>query len=301
MTKNTLYAAVALVTVMSSCAKKESAYVVDNGQVEINLNSGIYAKAVYDGDVAVADLQFLRADAPATTSDFTGKTAITGSRAVGGVITFGDAQYFEETNNAYFASYFPAGAFSANVVTWTIDAKTDIMTAATIDAGTKAAPSASASLTYKHKLSQIEVICKSASNDAATRWGKINSIKLKDTPTTMTYAYNGLAVTNGSALATIALVQPDYITDFAAIDVTTNTSNTTNAAGMFAPSTTQSFVLIIDTEKRGEKEVTIDLGTSNKLTEGKRHKITLTFNAELSVGSVIEEWSDGTTGTGEVN
>lgn len=308
--KKILFAAVALVAAMSSCSKEDSSNGDNNGVAEIKLRSGISAqtRAAYSGDVAVAGLQFLRADAAATTNDFTGKTPIVGSRAVGGAITFGNAQYYAAANNTYFASYFPVGNLANNVITWGIDAKTDIMTAATINAGSQASHATPESFVYKHELAQIEVVCKMAAtgNDISTRWGQIQSIKLKNTPATMSYAYNGLAVTQGAPTSDIALVQADYTTTFAPIALPANTSAAVNAAGMFAPLASQNFQLEIATESNGTKVITIDLGSGNELAKGKKHVITLTFNAattqdEIVVSSTIEEWAPGATGTGELN
>lgn len=310
--KKNLFAALAIIVAMSSCSKDDSSNGNNDGFTEIKLRSGISAqtKAAYSGDVAVEGLQFLRVDADATTNDFTDKTAIVGDRAVGGAISFRNRQYYVAEKNSYFASYFPVGDLVNNVITWAIDAKTDIMTAATINAGSLASHATPGSFTYKHELAQIEVICKAASDDVeiSTRWGQIQSIKLRNAPVTMNYAYNGLAVTPGTSISNIALMKADYATDFTAISLPAAGNTAVNAAGMFVPAASENFQLEIVTENNGTKIVTVDLGLGNELKKGEKHVITLTFNAEgqpedndITTTSTIEEWRTGATGSEELN
>lgn len=306
--------AAALVVAMSSCSKDEQGTNTVNGEpAEIRLSSGIavQTKAAYSGDVAVKDLQFLRMDAAKASDDFTGKTPIVGSRAVGGAITFEAPQFYAADGNTYFASYYPSGTLADDVLTWGIDAKTDIMTAAVIDAGSQAEHTNPGSLAYQHRLAQIEVICKAASAKAVTRWGNITAIRLKNTPTTMTLAYNGLVVAPGTVLNDMPLVKPGYSIDFETIALSENTEAAVNAVGMFTAQNTQSFQLEIVTEKEEVEKstvVTIDLGAGKKLQPGKRHTITLTFNEEatseqdaISVNSTIAAWNEGASGAGSLN
>lgn len=297
------------VAAMTSCSKDAANDNSEGGLREIRLGSGIAAqtKAVYDGDVAVSDLQFLRLDAAATSNDFTGAIAFSGSRAVGGNITFRATQRYKAADNTYFASYYPAGLVNSNVVNWTIDGKTDIMTAATVDCGSNDSP-ASASLAYKHQLAQVEVICKAANDDGGvqTRWGNITGIKMVNTPTSANLAYNGLVVTPSATVGAVALSGDDYTTALAPFAIQASTASAVNAAGMFFPSASQIFELEIATVSGGTKAVTIDLGAGNILAQGKKHKITLTFQptssqTEITVGSSIEGWTNGAAGTGSVD
>lgn len=295
-------------TALSSCNKEVTPGGDPGALKEIRLGSGITGrtKAACDGDVAIVGLQFLRKDATAAPGDFSGCRAIPGSRALGGVITFGEAQYYAASGNTYFVSYFPAGTVRSDVVTWNIDGKTDIMTAAVADAGTNTTPSTTASLSYLHSLAQIEVICRASVDDNAvqTRWGNITSIRLCDTPTTLCYAYNGLAVTPGVTKAGIALAAGDYTADFTATAVPPSTNITPDAAGMFVPSASQSFRMEITTVAGGTRIVTIDLGEGNSLKEGQKHVVTLTFQPnlkEIGVSSTIEAWTEGAKGSGTIN
>lgn len=299
---------VLVIAAMSSCSKATVETPDAGGLKEIRLGSGITArtKAAYSGDVAIAGLQFLRLDAGAPTNDFSGCTAIEGNRAVGGAIVFGNKQYYAAADNTYFASYFPEGIVNNGVVTWSVDGKTDIMTAGAVDAGTNDAPH-SASLAYEHRLAQIEVVCKAAIDDASVqaRWGNITGIKLRNTPATVRYAYNGLEVTPGDT-GDVALAAPDYTADFAPITVPASTNDAVNAAGMFYPSASQSFQLEIATATEGIRTVTIDLGAGNSLEHSRKHVVTLTFQAqpsrdEITVSSTVEEWTPGATGSGSLN
>ena len=299
---------VLVIAAMSSCSKQTNEAPDAGGLKEIRLGSGIAAqtKAAYSGDVAIAGLQFLRLDASAQTSDFSGCVAIEGNRAVGGEITFGNKQYYAAADHAYFASYFPVGSVNNDVVTWVVDGKTDIMTAGTVDSGTNGSP-VSASLAYEHQLAQIEVVCKAVTDDASVqaRWGNIESIKLRSTPATVRYAYNGLTVTPGDA-GDVALAAPDYTADFAPIAIPASTNTAVNAAGMFYPSAGQSFQLEVVTATEGTRVITIDLGANNSLERSRKHTVTLTFQAssalnEISVSSTVEEWTNGASGSGSLN
>lgn len=300
-----------IIAAMSSCSKETNPNAPEQGGLgEIRIGSGILAetKAVYNGDVAINDLQFLRKDAASfSDNDYTDAVAVIGNRAAGGAISFGNVQRYTPSDNTWFASYYPAGLVSNNVVTWTIDGKTDILTAATVDCGTNAAKK-STTLTYQHQLAQIEVICKAseAGNAVQNRWGNITGIKLRSTPSSLSMAYNGLGLTSGATDGNIALVAADYTTPFAAIAIPDNTNNVVNAAGMFYPSASQNFQLEVTTVTEGTKVITIDLGAGNKLERSKKHVVTLTFqktSAEdaISVSSTVENWSNGATGSGSLN
>lgn len=309
--KKVLFSAMIIAT-MVSCSKSETENPVGpEGTNEIRLSAGIAGtKAAVDGDVAVSDLQFLRADATATTpTSFAGKTAFGGSRAVGGVITFDNKQYYGQTDNAYFVSYYPAGTVNSDVVTWTIDGKTDVMTAAVIDAGTQALHAAPGSFAYKHQLSQVEVII-SGEVGSAARWGDVTSIKLKNTAPSMTYSYATMTTATAGTASASALVAPDYTADFTTVAVPDAAATTVVAAGMFMPSASQTIALEVafanGAETAGTRSVIVDLGTGNSLTIGKKHTITLTFKAtpsgdEIVVSSTIDTWDTGHTGAGDIN
>lgn len=175
------------------CSKKNTETTIDQSG-QIRLSSGIQAsRAAYSGDVAVAGLQILRANAAGVApTSFDDAALIVADRTADDAdITFATAQYYDGANNAYFVGYFPAAVVASNVATWTVDAKTDIMTSQVVDAGTDALP-LNPALAFKHALAQIEVICKAeAGNHEAvkTRWGKIEYIKLKDATPTVTFTY----------------------------------------------------------------------------------------------------------------
>ncbi len=297
-----------ILAAMSSCSKENTGTPDAGGLKEVRLGSGIKSqtKAAYNGDVAVGGLQFLRKDAAAAPTDFSGCTALSGERAQGGAITFDEAQYYAASGNTYFASYFPAGSAGNDAVTWTVDGRTDIMTADAVNAGSNAAPDASASLSYRHELAQIEVVCKAAIDGGSVqaRWGEITGIKLLDTPTAMSYAYDGLAVTPGAEKGGIGLVNPNYTEDFAPLAVPASTNTAPNAAGMFVPSASQRFQLEISTTIGGVKVITIDLGAGESLKRSEKHIVTLTFQAtqeQIGVSSSIETWTEGAAGSGSLD
>lgn len=312
--KKVLLSALALAATIG-CARQVSDDLGSDGLVAIQLGASVSgsveSKAAYNGDVAVTGLQFLRKDAAAGAlpTDFSGIVPISGNRTVGtGLIAFDNSQYYLPSGlNAYFVSYYPAASIVSGIATWTIDGKTDVMTSNVVNAGNKGGVLTPV-LNYRHELAQIEVILRAASDGGLVqaRWGKINQILLRSTPTTMSYAFNGFAVTPSTTTGTIGFASPDYTTPFAQMDIPMSTNVLANAAGMFVPVASQYFALEVHTATEGVKVVTIDLGTGNVLAKGKKHTVTLTFsdrntNPEITVGSTIDQWGVGANGNGTLN
>lgn len=312
--------AATIIAVMSSCSKSGNEKPDNQGTLaRINLSSSltVTAKSAIDGDEAIDGLQFLRSDVPdGATPNFIGATAIGGSRAVGGAITFQPAQDYTIAERTYFASYYPSGDRIADgVVEWDIDAKTDILTAAAIDAGTNASHASIAPLSYKHTLTQIEVVCtaEQSGTDVQARWGNIESIVLKNTTPVMSYSYATLSTTPQGAATDIALVSPDYTTDYTSTPISISNTTTVHAAGMFAAGA-QTFTLEVTTANNGVKVLDIDLGAGNMLMQGMKHRIVLTFKGEpgpdpdptpdtdeILIKATIEQWNPGTPGGGIVD
>lgn len=310
----------AIIAVITGCSKNETEKQTNpDNLAEIQLSSAPFtgSKAAIDGDVAIDGLQFLRADVPVGQTgspSFTGKTPIVGSRTKGsGNIVFEIRQKYAATDRAYFASYYPAGrSAAADIISWSVDGKTDILTADAIDAGTYQSHASVAPLQYNHELAQIEVICKAEipGTGAQDRWGNIKSITLKNALPSMTYDYATLKTTPAGVPSNILLLGGDYTTIFAPTPMPASTNESATAAGMFIAGSQTFDLEIVTAGPAGGADiiipVAVDLGAGNALTKGKKHKITLTFKAVASIKdaiiitSDIAEWKPGTPGSGNV-
>lgn len=311
--KKLLFSALIIAAVMTSCSKRGvDTPSVQDEKIEVLSGVSAVAKASYSGDVEIIGLQFLRSDVMAPTPpDFSNATAISANRSAvdgEGAITFANEQtYLNTGENTHLAAYFPAANVVAGVATWTIDGSLDIMTAAAKDAGTKATK-IRPNMEFRHELTQIAVTFKAETGKDATvvtRWGQITSVKLKNTHPQMTYSYATPATAPAGTLTDIAMLQSDYTTAFAAIDIPASTNSSVNAAGMFVAAPSQTFELEVTTANLGVKTLIINLGENNVLTKGQRHLVTITFKGDPASGDPIEavssvqEWTLGAPGTGE--
>ena len=355
---------------LTSCAKSEEVTTPDNPTPlqpkEIHISAAIEAsaqtKAVtrdavtltgpIDGNTDIEGIQFLRKNA--TNSDFSngvlsfdGATLVTGKRTAtnassgGGDITFATVQTYDqkENKNAYFVAYYPVrenSSSSDNTATWTIDGKTDILYAERYDAGSYTSITSGSTMTFKHALAQIRVICKGATGAAQDViddvWGKITKIEIETkAKATYTYATQKFAYevnsqspettdklpllgSNYQALTTEGVQIPADITAAGAND--NNGDDGAIAAGMFAPddneSSTAPIKLTITTKKdnaettSGPIEVQLMNGSNENaaFVSGKKHTVTLTFNSKEKNITVtkteVAAWGTGYTGTGSV-
>jgi hypothetical protein len=339
---------------LTSCAKSEEAITPDNPNnplppKEIHISAAIEASAqtkavtrvnatltgALDGTVDIPGIQFLKKDATNSTSlSFADATPYVGTRTAnnntgtGGDITFTSAsqpQYSLVDQNAYFVAYYPAGTLdeSAKTAAITIDGKTDILYTEIYDAGTYTEPkpgtTGSTHMTFKHALAQLEVICQtnSAESKDAVRdtWGQITKIELATNNTaTYTYGTHVFTFSDTGSGTKLPLVNSDYKTDFATVDIPdgSSTPTTATAAGMFAPTTTASALSLTITTAKLTQTVTVNLyaesdtGESTQMSfeAGKTHKVTLTFNSttkDITVTKTeVAAWGDGYKGTGDV-
>ncbi|MCD8094461.1 MAG: fimbrillin family protein, partial [Bacteroides sp.] len=299
-----------------------------------------------DGTVDIPGIQFLHKDAAASEAtsglSFEGVSVITGTRIATGTtntgssITFnGSAPQYDqkENKNAYFVAYYPVrenSSSSDNTATWTIDGKTDILYAERYDAGTYIATitGGESPMTFKHALAQLEVVCmaeKDVSAEVMKKvWGQIQKIEIS-TLAKAKYKYSDQSfefkdASDGTTAANIELLQKDYKTAFAAIDipshVATPSADNVVAAGMFAPAaenSTAAITLTITTKVDGADasavttNVTVQLakdGTNKGFERGLKHTAILTFKTskvDIEVtGTTITPWGTGYTGTGDV-
>lgn len=312
--KRVLFAAI-IIAAVSSCSKNNNSQQPPEGRNEICLSTGIAGtRAAFSPDSPVKNIQFIRVDATSEPTSFVGGTSILGSRATDGAITFGNTQYYAASDRSYFISYFPVGTKSENSVTWDIDVTTDILrTPLVADAGTNGAP-LTPTLNYQHELAQLEVKCIAQDAEAATRWGKIKSIKLKNTASAMNFNLINQTVSPAEMLTDLTLVANDYQNEMQASDIAVSSGTPANdpvaGAGMFAPSASRQItleVLATGATVNTPRVISIDFGTDKSFNRGEKHVVTLTFNKEnvdqdmITATSTIEEWTLGATASNDIN
>lgn len=306
-----LLISVIIAAAVVSCSEREFIGAVEEEgprliSLSLDMEASEVSKVAFGGaDIEIGGLQYLRKDAPTTPTSFAGSTVIGGTRAVGGNVNLVPAQYYANASNkAYLVGYYPAGTITAEVVTWPVDATTDIMTTTVGDAGTDVAPLVP-NMTFNHELCQVEVICKPELNQQAatqSRWGNITAIAFKSATNTMTYTYSTLAVAKGAGTANIPFVKPDYTAAFVAMAMPVSGNTAVNAAGMFVPTGASTFVLTVTTANKGAQDVTVTLDAGATLTKGKKYTVTLTFNTKsIAVKATIAPWTSGGTGSGALN
>ena len=208
----------------------------------------------------------------------------------------------------------PATPANDNSLTWTINGKTDILISDLWCAGTYTTPitgaeSGNTPLTFKHRLAQLEVICKAADgetlNDVQTTWGNIKSIELLDAYPQMNYDATTNKITGTGNKTAISLLKADYETGFeptAIQDHTTIPPATATAAGMYAPS--NLIVLRITTE--GATNATddddlkqtfavqfVDNNTPVDFEAGKKYTVNILFPSTLDypkIATTVDSW-----------
>lgn len=294
--------------------------------VEIKMSAGVLNIVTKsDGPIngltsAITDVTFLSQESTTgqgATIDWTGVTSNTheASIATTGVITFTEATkpyYSSDVNTyTYLIGYHPNSGTFSNVdgsVTFNITGKQDIMYAPVVNGNketNKAAKDEDKLLQpkFKHLLAQlkIEVIGDAA---AATAWGEIKSISLKEAKTELKLNVKTGALSEGAAAAqSIKLIRENET------PMTIHTTATPAGYSMVLPRTAQ-YSLVIVTDKVTSREVAINIPAdntaparaANETRAGEAYTITLTFKAsEISATATVDNWTDVTGGTGTVD
>lgn len=302
---------------LAACSKSEPAEAT-GAEKQIKTTSaieGVGSKGVIAGaDAALSGLTFLRIDdanASLADFDFSGVSEITGSsRAIGGAITFGLSQNYDKAGNktAYLRGFTTENATvtTGEKAVWAIDGATDVLLTDVWNAGNYLAP-VIGEVIFRHQLSRVEVICQGEQSVAASVmqaiWGDVASIELVNASPELTYTYAANAVTATGAPVDFALLKGtayDAAQTFAATAIPAYGNTVVAGSAMVFPQTS-AVTLKVTTAMKGDKEILTTLGA---LERAKIHKITLTFNTDGKTitpsVSTIEEWTDGTPGSGTV-
>lgn len=333
----TIFISLLAVAALAGCSKSETQR-PGQGQPSdgvIRVFAGVEAptKAVVSQVTGVDGVAFRLIHAAAkpidfsTASDMTGNIAA-GSESAGGAVTFSAAPNYEQENdhNAWFIGYYPVGTVNGNVVTWTVDGTTDILlTEAVWDAGKYSAPKTTG-MTFKHQLSQVEVVCHAVSGSAISAvraaWGKIKSISFVDAPETLTFDYSDMnaapLAANGATKALKALFADYEGAAITAFEIPESGDGDIRARAMLAPTAkldnSTSFKLQVVTEGPTDEAgdditaiVNVKIGASGAedMVKGKTHKVTLTFQIDgqkiVADQTTIDKWEAGSEGSGDVS
>lgn len=307
---------------VAGCARVPDSEFQQEGSIRlvVGVEGGSVSKAELGPTTGILGAQFLRLDGSLVApTDFTSGVSLAGDvAATTGQVSFTTTPkplYNPDQSRVWLAAYYPAGSVSSGVVEWSVDGKTDILyTDRAWDAGTYRTPltgSVDPKLTFKHALSQLEVVCVAQAGVSLPQtqllWGKIKRIEFMGAPTTLRYSWNGLSTTVGSTVSDVALYADYNGTVLVSQDIQASGSTSVLACGMLAPvvaTASESFKLRVTTQG-GTADVADDIvvelpislgGTKASMGRGYKHRVTLTFKAQMiTATATVEAWNEGGT------
>lgn len=340
--------------VLVSCAKENVPAVTEEVTDEIVMSSGVDAttKAPVESDASDlptinTNVWFVRsADQTAATiatsnwaSDegiVTLKTGGYGSGLVpaqistAGAVTFTPTQYYH-SDPSYYSYMIGFAPYTAGVLTkaatqkakatWTYDGKMDLLVADAVGANKaikKDVTPANRNLKprFYHLLTWLDFKVVGATADAATNWGQVKSITIKNVNTKVEYTIEPFAAALTPNAATFSTNGNVSSYALSAAGVPSDAA----PAALALSSTAQNFSYAL--VEPGKAAYDIDVVTSvdgadanNKTTTvanfafaggasakaGYRHVVTLTFNSsDITAVATIKKWEDGEPGTGDV-
>lgn len=212
----------------------------------------------------------------------------------------GEQKYFDnEGKSSYFMGYYPTSGNKQNaIVTFSnMNGETDILCATPINVGTKINPETDKTLTFRHMLSQIEIAVNGTSSSNTT-FGKIKKISILNIPSDLDLSLTTQTVSANNT------PNPKNIDFFAPVseseykNITELTSIPTKFILAGYGTVNNELTIQIETEKfntvsSNARTVTIkNITTTDKdpgTLAGYKHKITLTFNDNISIDTKIEE------------
>ncbi|WP_455592286.1 hypothetical protein [Bacteroides sp.] len=242
-----------------------------------------------------------------TWSAWSGATLLRATRAAANgtaAITFNAAnkQYYTtgtSNNGIKFVGWYPANAVSSGKVTFPIDGKTDVMwTSAQTGYATRGDGtsdkfgSSNKVFDFAHQLARVTV---KAYGDAqaSTNWGTITSVKVLNTPNTVTMTLADTPTPAfGTANQTIPLKNISTDADVTGVSIaltaTTQAAAATCGYAMLAPAS--SYQLEVTTTKGGTRKVTV----TNAFDKSKHYTVYLNFQStEIEPSATIGSWTTG--------
>lgn len=318
----------ATVAAMTACTSESDGIddLTKDAPVEIKMSAGVLNIVTKsDGPIngltaEITDVAFLSQESTKdqeTSIGWIGVTPTThqASIATTGVITFTEATkpYYSSDKDkyTYLIGYHPkSGTFNSvdGLITFNITGKEDIMHATVVHGNkeTNNAADADGKLLqpqFKHLLAQLKIQVE-GNAAAATAWGKIKSIKVKEARTELKLDAKAGTLSEGTAnTQNIELIKNNE--EPIAIPTTAESVG----YSMVLPRTAQ-YNLVIATDNVASKEVAINIPKDdtaparlvNETRAGEAYTITLTFSAsEISANAKVDEWTPVSGGTGSVD
>ncbi|WP_456086682.1 fimbrillin family protein [Parabacteroides sp.] len=294
--------AIASMAAMSSCSNENDPVdeVINAGnqeKVEIKIAAGVLkaeTKAPI-GDSDPVDVAILRKDGEGAWSTTPIEVSITKNTDD---LFKNNVQYYNANGDkAVFFGFFPKGTINETSTTFNApDGKTDVLLSNELDAGTRLAPTANASLTFSHQLALIKfTFIKGDTYDSSD---EVTSVKLMgaELPSGIDLTTKSLTWTKDKSNGIEAFTSGNY-----EIVATPGTTIGDNDALMIQPGKKISLEII--TKDNGTFTVdNIKIAGEDKNPEkGKQYNIKLTFNKKsVSAAASIEGWGELIEGSGTV-
>lgn len=267
-----------------------------DAKVEIKATAGIGSinvetKAAINPKEELSGVQFVRIDGE--TPSWTAATVTcTGTiAATTGTIVFSNPQYYPQTGNANFISYYPAGTLETGIVSYTgLDGTTDIMCTNVVTANrTQIAGTPTVDFALNHLLTQLNIQVKAKDDEAIANWGKITKIELL-----------GQLPEAKLTLNPKALAFEGTATSFVVSSTETTLTTDATPIGTIMAQAEQSEYKIKVTTQNAESTITFN---SDKIagTASTAYTITLNFNGKnIESQGTIGEWNDGGNTSGDL-
>lgn len=292
--------AIASMAAMSSCSSEndpvDEVIAGNQEKVEIKIAAGVLkveTKAPI-GDNDPVDVSILRKDGEGAWNTTPIEISITEST---NDLFKDNVQYYNANGDkAVFFGFFPKGTIEGTSTTFdTPNGKTDVLLSNELDAGTRLAPTADASLTFSHQLALIKFTF--IKGDTYDSNDQVTSVKLMgaELPSGIDITTKSLTWTTDKSTGIEAFTNGTYAI------ATPGTPIQDNDALMIQPD--KKITLKITTKDNGTFTVeNIKIGGEDKNPEkGKQYNIKLTFNKKsVSAAATIEGWGDAIEGSGTV-
>lgn len=226
-----------------------------------------------------------------------------------GKVAFTPTLYYltnKEVDETKLVGWYPAGTYSAGVVTFAIDGKTDVMLS-NEKAGSLTSKFGTADFTFNHLLAQIVVkvyAADDASAGAAGKWGKITKIEVTDQPNECKVTLPATVTTTGNP-ANRSLTLKNADADMAEVTLVKKASAAEAVEcgyALIAPTTGKTINLKVTTDTGIEQTVAATLVTTAGYAKSLKYTIVLKFSVAgiEPADTTIGPWTDSTDNPGEI-
>lgn len=296
-----------LVVLACSCNKTENDSIVRDGKIRVKAAMQSHTKALATG-FPLDEFRFFKLDATASPASFVGaESSLADIDAAGNVAFATQLNYNNDVaQKAWLVGFYPAGDLVADKLTWTVDGKTDILCQkSTFNAGDANAPIPTG-LTFIHRLSRVEVVCKADPKltetiaDLRVRWGKIEKIEIVNSANTATLSLaTPFVFPTPTAFQDLAMLAHDYTAAMVPFEVPEATNTTVNAAAIVLTAGAADFQkwtlrVSFSGGTNGAKALLVDFAPTI-LETSKIHTVTLSITSDhITVKATVADWTTQT-------